>query len=348
VYLFHRAGDIRRASDTAIKMLKKFDPDNKNMTMPDDEKTWRPFLDSMLRAISYPDIAKDTRCKDEHKILVDYMYDTASGFQLPENDPRRPAWDKLNSNMDKALAKIQSIKNPAGEFKDCQTLKVGPAGTGKTYLEIVEDEVQFRRKIAATRDLLSDMALEVAAKLKSEGKDQASNEYFEVAKQQINALQQITEDESASIKIKLAEIDIALGKSREAMNRLIRLKNQLPADSQLYFLAARKISELNFAEKKWAEAADFPSFMALTVGFNSQIVKERWPGMQDFLKQCYDNGVPIPPALKAKFEAKPAGDAPGKPDAEKAPEKAPEAPAAPKDQPKAEPTKVEPATPAAK
>ena len=38
VYLFHRAGDTRRAADTAIKMLKKFDPQNKNMTMPDDEK----------------------------------------------------------------------------------------------------------------------------------------------------------------------------------------------------------------------------------------------------------------------------------------------------------------------
>ena len=259
---------------------------------------------------------------------------------MPENDPRRPSGDKLNANMEKALAKIDSIKNPAGEFKDCQTLKVGPPGSGKSYLAINEEEIQFPSKIAAARDLLSDMALEVAAKLRSEGKEEASTEYFEVAKQQIKALTDLVGESTPSIDIKLAEIDIALGKSRDAMNRLIRLKNTLPPESQLYFQASRKVSELYFSEKKWVEAADYPSTEALIVGFNSQIVKERWPGMKEFLKQCYDNGAPMPQALKAKFETKPAGDA--------APET--KTPAAPKADPaKTEPEKAAPATtPAAK
>ena len=38
VYLFNKTGQTRKAADIAIKMLKKFDPDNKNLRMPDDEK----------------------------------------------------------------------------------------------------------------------------------------------------------------------------------------------------------------------------------------------------------------------------------------------------------------------
>ena len=50
-------------------------------------------------------------------MLIDYMYDTDAGVQRPENDARRPVTDKLNENMEKALAKLESIKNPDGRIQ---------------------------------------------------------------------------------------------------------------------------------------------------------------------------------------------------------------------------------------
>ena len=140
VYLFNKIGKTRKAADIAIKLLKKFDPENKNMRMTDDEKTWRPFLAAMQNVINqaYESFNKRDRCFNEHSVLVDYMYDTTEGVQRPENDPKRPKYDQLNENMEKALAKLESIKNPAGEFKDCPTLTVGPTPGGKSYIAIIE------------------------------------------------------------------------------------------------------------------------------------------------------------------------------------------------------------------
>lgn len=302
IYLFHRTGQIRKAADIAVKMLAKFDPQNKNMKMPNDEQTWKPFLDGMLRAIKYDALDKDKRCKQEHTTLVDFMYDTAAGVQLKEGDPKRPPYDLYNENMEKALDKLNSIRNPKGEFADAQTLKVGPKGSSKSYLAIVEEEIQFRRKIAAARDLLSDMALEVAEKLKKEGKDDASAEYLEIAKNQIKILTDLR-GESATIEVKISEIDIALGKPIEAMNRLMNVLPSVSPESVTYFIIKRRLSELFAGQNKWKEASEFPEFMAVTQGFNNKMVKERWPGMQEFLKQCYEHGVKMPDALKKKFEA---------------------------------------------
>ena len=77
------------------------------------------------------------------------------------------------------------------------------------------------------------------------------------------------------------------------------------------------------------DAADFPSFVAVTQGFNSDMVKKRWPEMRAFFKTFVENGAKLPgPAQKAleaaeKAEAEPVKaeetkDAP-KPDAAKEP-----------------------------
>ncbi len=101
VYLFNKTGQTRKAADTAIKLLKKFDPENKNMKMMDDEKVWRPFLDKMLKVINYESIAQRERCIKEHTVLVDYMYDTDVGVQFKENDSHRPAWDLSSTKIPK-------------------------------------------------------------------------------------------------------------------------------------------------------------------------------------------------------------------------------------------------------
>lgn len=311
VYLFHRTGQIQKAADIAERMLKKFDPANKNMTIPDTEAVWKPFLDGMLRAIKYDAIDKDTRCKQEHTTLIDFMYDTDQGAQLPENDRRRPKGDLYNEDMEKALAKLISIRNPKGEFADVQTLKAGPQGDKRPYLLIVEEEIQFRRKIVAARDLLSDMALEVADKLKKEGKDDLSNKYLEMAKAQIEILKALR-GESVLIEIKVAEIDLTLGKVQEAVTRLQNAVAIVPPDSMAAFIANRRLSEIYAMQGKWGDAVKFPEFMAVTQGFNNRFVRERWPGMLEFLKNAYKNGAKMPEALRKKIEASdaPKGDAP--------------------------------------
>ena len=347
VYLFNKTGQTRKAADIAIKLLKKFDPENKNMRMADDEKVWGPFLKSMQRVISYASINKQERCIKEHSVLVDYMYDTDAGVQRPENDPKRPPTDQLNQNMDKALAKLESIKNPAGEFKDCATLTTGPTPGGKSYLAIVEDEIQFRRKILAARDLLSEVALVVAKKLRAEGKEEASLEYMKVAKEQIEILKDFNKGGSA-IEIKVAEIDIALGKTQDAMARLINVAPKFDPASPQYFYVKRLISELYADQKRWTDAVDFPSFVVVTQGFNSEMVKKRWPDMRAFLKTCADNGAKLPPAVKKAIDAKegdakqpevPKIDAPATPAVETPKADAPKADApkteTPKDAPKA-------------
>ena len=326
VYLFNKTGKTQKAADIAIKLLKRFDPQNKNLRMLDDEKVFNPFLKAMQKIISYPSIDKQERCIKEHGVLVDYMYDTAEGVQRPENDPRRPKDDKLNQNMEKALAKLESIKSPSGEFKDCATLKEGPKeGTeifkmltdsginpaGKSYLGLLEDEIQFRRKIVATRDLLSDLALVVAKKLNKEGNEKASLEYMTAAKEQIEILKDIKGDkDGGAIEVKVAEIDIALGKTAEALNRLISVKPRFDPSSERYFYVCRLISELYADQKKWNEAADYPSFVYVTQGFTSDLVKKRWPDMKAFLKTCGENGAKLPPQVKKALEADKSGAAP--------------------------------------
>ncbi|MEI6232885.1 MAG: hypothetical protein WCT04_07530 [Planctomycetota bacterium] len=314
VYLFDKTGQTKKAADVAIKLLKKFDPQNKNMRLQDDEKVYGPFLKAMQKIITYPSIDKQDRCIKEHGVLIDYMYDTAEGVQLAENGARRPKDDKLNQNNEKALAKLESIKSATGEFKDCATLKVGPApgsdvyklltdagivpGT-KSYLALLEDEIQYRRKIVSVRDLLSEKALVVAKKLGKEGNEEESKAYMAAAKEQIEILKEIKGDkEGAAIEIKVVEIDIALGKNQDAINRLISITARFDPASERYFYVKRLISEQYAELKKWNDASEFPAFVYITQGFKSDMVIKRWPDMKAFLKSCAENGAKLAPAVK--------------------------------------------------
>ncbi|HLX65117.1 MAG TPA: hypothetical protein VKX17_27860 [Planctomycetota bacterium] len=336
VYLQNLAGETKDAADSAVKLLKKFDPTNKNQRIPDDEKIWKQILAEMLPSISYSSITKNDRCIAEHRVLVDLMYDTDAGATRPEGDPQRPPNDLYNQNMEKALAKLESIKNKDGEFKDVATLRVGPkpdgeaykslvaAGidpAGKSWLAIIEEEIQYRRKVEAARDLLADLALEVARKL---GIDAGGDEYMKIAKEQIEILK-ARKGESTAIEIKVAEIDIALGKVEDALQRLFNILPNLDPSSERYFYVKRRISEIYFDQKKWKDAAEYPEFVAVTQGFNSDLVKKRWPNMKSFLKSCYDNGAVMPSTLKKKFETDTQPDA-TKTDAAKPDATKPEAP----------------------
>jgi hypothetical protein len=96
-----------------------------------------------------------------------------------------------------------------------------------------------------------------------------------------------------------------------------------------------------FMMKKWNEAKEYPEFIALTAGFDSKAVKDRWPGMKAFLVECYTNGAKCPPGLQKLIQKQDGAGAEPKAEAKKADE--PKAEEKKTAEPKAEAKTPEPA-----
>jgi hypothetical protein len=325
VYLFNKTRRDRQCADTAKKLLEIFDKENKSSKIPDDPKVWQEKLQKVQSIIKYNDLAKWDRCKKDHAVLVDYMYDTREGITASKPE-QRPEFDKFNVDMDKARNQIDTIKK---NYPDCQSLDSKLGEGGKSLLGIIEDEVDFRRKILATRELLFDKAMKVAASLEKDNPDEAKH-YKEAAFGQIDILTAL-KGETPDLLTMKSNIAISIGNFTEALATLNQVRFEAPEGSAVYFNAAKKISEVHAMQKKWVEAAEYPEFLALTIGFDAPIVKDRWPDMKDFLRDCYINGAPAPKALEKlkepKKEEQPAEEV--KKDEAAAPAPAPAAPAAP-------------------
>jgi len=300
VYLFNRSNMKKRAADMAMKMLKTFDPENKNVKIPDDEKIWKGMLARMVGdvetgvkgIITYTDINKESRCKRDHQILIDYMYDTTQGVNAAKPEDR-PANDKHNMDMARAQAQLETIFN---NYKDVQTKNMGekgPDGIDKPYLKLIEEEIDFRRKIEAARDLLSTLSLAVAEVEAKAGNAESANMYRGVAYEQVGILQMIRK-ETPQMKIKMAEIAISREKYEDALNLLYEVRNNEERNSPLYFDSSKMIADVYRRQGKWAEAADFPVFLAVTNSLSTKIVKDKWPDIDQFLEECYKNGVQRP------------------------------------------------------
>ena len=303
LYLLHKTRRERQATDLAAKVIKKFDPENKGMRLPEDEVFWKAMLNKMHSLIKFDDFSKQDMCKADHMALVDFMYDTREGKIYEATPDKRPAYDKYNVDLGKAREKIGTIKR---NFPSCKTLLAQHGKDGNSYLGIIEDEVEFRRKIEFARDLLSSLALKVAAKLQKEaGQEEAARTYREIASDQIKVLMKL-KGENPATQIKLAEIDISIGKFKEALEMLEKVRNAEEDRASLaYFDASRKIAEVLALQKKWKEAVEFPEYMAIAAGFDNMRIKEYWPDMKLFLLDCYGNGVPMPAELKALLTKKP-------------------------------------------
>jgi len=297
VYLFLKAHRNREAADCAKKLLDKFDADGKGTNIPDDEKVWQNMLAKMQQIIRYNDLTKWDRCKKDHMILVDYLYDTREGVAEPDQK-KRPAWDQFNMDLEKANKQWETIKN---NYPDCQTFdkKYGPEG--KSYMEVIAGEIDYRRKIEGARDQLFDKSLLVAEELEKQGDAEGAKRYREIARAQLEIIIRGKGD-TPELLVKSARINLALGKYDDARGRVNEAKAQLEENSPTYFDACRLDSEIYRAQKKWKDAKEYPEFYALTIGLDSRIVNDRWPNMKAFLSECYANGVPCPAALKEKLK----------------------------------------------
>ncbi|HEY3321755.1 MAG TPA: hypothetical protein VGP72_14890 [Planctomycetota bacterium] len=341
VYLFNKTRRDKPCADTAKELLSKFDPKDTNCRIKDDEKLWKDYLVKMKTTIRYADLNKMDRCKKDHAVLIDYMYDTAAGLNATSPD-KRPEDDKYNSDMEKARNQIETIRK---NYPDCQTitdktwqlqdneLVKATGGNGNSLLGIIEDEVDFRRKIIATREMLFSKALKVAADDEKKGMADDAKKYKEIALPQLKILTEY-KGSTPELMALQADLSISVGKLDEALETVNKIRVETDSESIAYFDASRKASEILAMRKKYREAAEYPEFLALTIGFDARRVKERWPDMKIFLKECYDNGATMPDQLKKAFaegagQPEPKKEEPGvKPEEKKEPgaeEKKPEA-----------------------
>jgi hypothetical protein len=250
VYLFQKTRRLKPCADIAKKLLEKFDKDNKNCRIPDDPKVWAEMLAKMQQVIKFNDLHKWDQAKKDHAVLVDYMFDTREGLAADRPD-RRPDTDKLNQDMEKAAAQIKTIR---ANYKDCQSDMAQYGENGKSLLQIIEDEVDFRRKIYATREVLFDKAIKVAAMIENDNPDEAKR-YKQMALAQIDVLLSVSD--KPEIRIMKVELAISVGDYAEALKTLNEIMTEVPDESLVYFKASKKKSEVYRLQKKWKEAADY-------------------------------------------------------------------------------------------
>ncbi|MGD0089403.1 MAG: hypothetical protein ABSE73_05735 [Planctomycetota bacterium] len=310
VYLFNKSHRDRKVADCAKRLLEKFDPKGACCKIGDGDeegKVWQALLAKMQAVIKYNDLAKWDRCKRDHMTLVDYMYDTREGIANADHPEKRPVFDKYNVDMEKARKQWETIKN---NYPDCQTFKAEYGENGKSFMDIIWDEIDFRRKIEAARDLLFNKSIALADQFDKDKDADSAKKYREIADAQLQILIKLRGDTPDTLLLS-GRLAYAIGKYDDAHDKVNQIKIQVPEDHPTYFDACRLDSEVYKAQKKWKDAAEYPQFYALTIGFDAKRIKDRWPDMKEFLEECYANGVPRPaqgvkaPAPPKKGEATP-------------------------------------------
>ena len=294
LFWLHKAGDTRNAIAMAQRLLTKFDRANRGVWIPDDPKPWQELLAKMLARIKYADLAKWDRCKLDHQVLIDYLYDSSAGTAWPENDPHRPHDDRYNMNLDNAARQLGTIRR---NYPDCQTLDPRYGQDGKPLLDTVAEEIDFRRKIAATRKLLIDLALSLVEGPKQTASEAEARTYREIAGKQIDIQLELAGND-VELRLKSARLKMLNAGYDEALKLLREIQVSEEENSPWYFDASKMVSEVCARQGKWREAAEFPEFVVLTAGAKAPIVIQRWPDITQFLKNCYAHGAPRPATLK--------------------------------------------------
>ena len=184
--------------------------------------------------------------------------------------------------MEKALAQTQTIRR---NYPDCATLKPELGDGGKSLLTLIEDEIDYRRRIAATRVLVIELVTKQIDELDAAGKSDDAKAYRAIASDLLQKEIDAGHD-SPELRLTKARVDIALGKFEDALTLLRGLRNESPSDSANYFDASKLISIVYARQQKWRDAIEYPEFLEQIVGYESKMVMERWPDMKAFLTEC--------------------------------------------------------------
>ncbi len=282
---YRRTGNYEKAMEMLAKAIEIYDPDGDNRILPD--VTWAQYNQKFKAIIRLNDFDKTNRCKQDHEIMLDLLYHDPSRYK---QDPKvRPAGDRYDRDYVKARKKIEEIRK---EYPECQTNRpeFGPE-PGKSYLQKILDEIDFRVKILTVRDVLSEVALELAAQAKKKDDKETFRKYADIAQKQIELL--LNEYGNVpEMELKRAEILQAMGEYQRAIEIYWSIKKDCPQDSDLFPRVSKAISKCYFDQGNFREAVAYPHHLLVTVGLESAYIKKHWPDIEVFLKKCYDAGAP--------------------------------------------------------
>lgn len=292
LYALAKANAHRPLADLAIDLLDRFDPGAKNRRMLDED--WPAFLKLMEKQIAFDDYEKLRRCREDHRTLVDFLYETREGAANADQPERRPKDDRFPCDFAKAREQLASIR---ANYPDCATVK--PAQKSQcfrpeqnlSYLDAVEKEIDFRRRILALRSLLLEHAPDAAKAAGAANDVPARRAYLKAADAQISILLD-EEGEIPELLFQQARIRAGGGNVQGAIDVLTQVRAKWDdTESDLYIRASVERSRLYFELGKYDEAAEYPRGKSVTVGLDSPWVKKHWPDMKDFLAACYAKGA---------------------------------------------------------
>jgi len=126
--------------------------------------------------------------------------------------------------------------------------------------------------------------------MSKDGLDDEVRRYREIANEQLKILPGIVGTTPAA-QLKSAELDMLNGKHADALATVEQVRGDADPDSVLYFDASRLRCQALAKLKRWGDAAVFPELLSLA---GSKLAPARWPEMQDFLQECYQNGARRP------------------------------------------------------
>ncbi|MCX7804185.1 MAG: hypothetical protein N3A38_03240, partial [Planctomycetota bacterium] len=282
---YRRTGNYEKALEMLTKAIEVYDPDGDNRILPD--VTWAQYNQKFRAIIRLNDFDKTNRCKQDHEVALDLLYHDPARYR---QDPRnRPPGDRFDRDYVKARKKIEEIRK---EYPECQTNRpeFGPE-PGRSYLQKILDEIDFRVKILTVRDVLSEVALELASQAKKKEDKETFRKYADIAQKQIELL--LNEYGNVpEMELKRAEILQAMGEYQRAIEIYWSIKKDCPQDTDLFPRVSKAISKCYFEQGNYREAVTYPHHLLVTVGLESAYVKKHWPDIEVFLKKCYEAGAP--------------------------------------------------------
>jgi hypothetical protein len=290
----------REAAEMALNILKRFDPENKNRVLggDDDKQGWKLYWnlisDAKYKLININNPTEESRCLADHRMLLDFMFDTTEGDAARENEKTPPDDDKYPRNYDKALEQIRTIRKNYANNPGCRTddPKMGVILSGednkdgkpRSVLQQIADEAEFRKRIMSTRELFVEAAGIAASQLDATDKT-AADEFRKGVEEQLKIIMEHS-DPGPNLWWKMVESAKKRGDWREAEKWLIMIKDKAHRESDDYFNASKGLSLIYFQRGAFADAADYALFVRNFMRPDSEIVKKLWPDVEEFLVKC--------------------------------------------------------------
>lgn len=316
VYLLYELGRWKETADAANELLKRFDPKNRNRVLggENDEDAWKMYYniikDTKSGLINIENPRVEERCLQDHRRLLDYMFDTREGNVARMDKKPPPKYDRYARDYAKAIAQVETIRKNYGRLRGMRTddpempfdlaaLSKDPVPPGafgnkkRSILTQVADEADYRRRIVASRDLLAEVAAKAASQCAAAGDDENASRYRKMQKDQLEILSKVME---YGIRQwwKLAKNALADKNYQDAMDNLIKIKENSKRGSINSFKASKAISEIFFAQKQYADAVVYPLYVRDFIGENAPRVKAHWPNLLAFIDECKAQGAPDP------------------------------------------------------